>query len=209
MPSAPPGPWRVAFVQDGTGRLLEHESMTNRTPAGVAWMLLLTPLVLAAGQSAPQGSDEALEPLRMLVGRWTGDELAGFGRGTGTRSYRFILQGRYLLGENASRFPPQDGLPNGDRHDDWALFSHDEQRDTIVLRQFNSEGFVNVFVLQTPSDPRHLVFALESSENGPAGLSGSLTFELVSDDEFVEHFELATPDAPDMVRIQNRWRRAE
>jgi hypothetical protein len=51
------------------------------------------------------------------------------------------------------------------------------------------------------------VFVLESSENGPAGLSGSLTYEFVSADEFVERFELSTPDVPEMVRIRNRWRR--
>jgi hypothetical protein len=98
-------------------------------------------------------------------------------------------------------------LPDGDRHDDWALFSYDRARDTIVLRQFNSEGFVNVFAMAPVNDASRLVFVLESSENGPAGLSGSLTYEFVSADEFVERFELSTPDVPEMVRIRNRWRR--
>jgi hypothetical protein len=181
--------------------------MNSRTIAIAVCFASLTALGRAGTPASGQPTDAVWAPLHAFVGRWTGVEIAGFGQGAGTRSYRFILQDRYLLGENASRFPPQEGLPDGDRHDDWALFSYDRARDTIVLRQFNSEGFVNVFAMAPVNDASRLVFVLESSENGPAGLSGSLTYEFVSADEFVERFELSTPDLPEMVRIRNRWRR--
>jgi hypothetical protein len=152
---------------------------------------------------------DPLEPLAFLVGEWRGQEDARFGEGKGERRYRLILGDRYLLSQNASIFEPQDSLPEGDRHEDWTIFSYDKGRDTFVVRQFNSEGFVNRFTLDASSVvPTKMIFVSEASENAPPGLRARLTYEKVSDDEFNEIFELAMPGKDLQVMIRNHWTRA-
>ena len=93
-------------------------------------------------------------------------------------------------------------------HDDWTVFSYDSARETFVLRQFNSEGFVNTFVLQDPSTlPDRMVFVLVASENA-SGARGSLTYARQRDDTFEEVFELTMPGVDSPITIRNRWRRA-
>jgi len=178
----------------------------------VIWGLtLLTAVLTYAAQPEQNEKDEKadpLEPLAFLVGEWRGLEEARFGKGAGEREYRFILNGRYLLSQNASAFEPQEGLPEGDRHEDWTIFSYDQGRHTVVIRQFNSEGFVNRFVLDASSEmPTKMVFLSEASENSPPGLRARLTYEKVSDDELHETFELAMPGEDFGVLVRNRWTR--
>ncbi len=155
-------------------------------------------------QPAP---DDPLEPLAYLVGEWRGEEDASFGKGTGVREYSFIMSGKYLLSQNVSTFEPQDKLPEGDRHEDWTIFSYDRDRETIVVRQFNSEGFVNRFILDASSEgPNKMVFISEAAENAP-GLRARLTYEKVSNDELHETFEIAMPGKDFGILIRNRWTR--
>ena len=107
--------------------------------------------VPAAAQQA--GTPDRWSAFEYFIGAWTGEESATFGDGRGERTYELVLQDRYLLGRNRSVFPSQDGLPDGDDHEDWTVVSYDNDRDTYVLRQFNSEGFVNTFVLDDASTP--------------------------------------------------------
>lgn len=161
-----------------------------------------------AGERPEAAPPDPLEPLSVFLGEWRGEEHGVFGEGIGRRSYRRIIKGRYLLGENSSEFPPQEGLPEGDSHADWAIFSYDQGRGTYVLRQFTSEGFVNRYVLEPgASVPEQMVFTSEASENAPAGLRTRLSYQVVSEDEFMEVFEIAPPGQEYSVVIRNRWRR--
>ena len=165
----------------------------------------MTCLTVAMGA---QTAADHWQPFQFFAGEWRGEESASFGDGRGERTYEFIVQGRFLLGQNHSVFPPQDGLPDGDIHDDWTVFSYDSARETFVLRQFNSEGFVNTFVLQDPSTlPDRMVFVLVASENA-SGARGSLTYARQRDDTFEEVFELTMPGVDSPITIRNRWRRA-
>ena len=116
----------------------------------------------AGGQ--PGGETDRWAEFEYFVGAWTGDESATFGDGRGERTYELVLQDRYLSVGNRSVFPPQDGLPGGDDHGDWSVFSYDTGRDTYVLRQFNSEGFVN----HVP--PRRFVHAPRTPGLRPRGI---------------------------------------
>lgn len=163
-------------------------------------------LTVGLGAGAP-AEDDPLAALSVLQGEWAGAESGSFGEGQGTRSYRRILDDHYLLSENRSVFPPQPGLPEGNEHRDWTIFSFDSARGLIVVRQFNSEGFVNRLVQEKggPGDP--LVFVSEASENAPPGLRARLTLDVVSDTEFHETFELASAGQDFRVVLRNRWTR--
>jgi hypothetical protein len=172
----------------------------------IALLLALPTTVVSTAQTPVP---EPWAPFEYFVGSWTGDESASFGSGRGERTYRFVLQGRYLLSQNVSRFPPQASRPKGETHEDWTIFSYDTARKTYVVRQFNSEGFVNQFVLEAgASIPRQMRFVGESSENAPPGTRVVLEYEIAGEDEFVESFEVTFPGAERPTTIRNRWRRS-
>ncbi|MCG8454866.1 MAG: DUF1579 domain-containing protein, partial [Holophagales bacterium] len=107
----------------------------------LASLMILTPSVEA--REAPS----YWEPFEFLLGSWEAEETARFGAGRGERTYRLVVHGRYLLSDNRSLFEPQEGLPEGDDHRDWTILSYDRVRETYVVRQFVSEGYVNRFEL--------------------------------------------------------------
>lgn len=147
-------------------------------------------------------------PLQSLVGQWRGHETGVAGEGKGERVYEFILGGRYLLSKNISRFEPQERNPKGEVHQDWAIFSYDQNRDALIAREFNSEGFVNRLVQdKQASDESSLVFVSEASENAPPGLRARLTLRIKSRDELEEIFEIALPGKDFAVFLRNYWTR--
>jgi hypothetical protein len=176
----------------------------------IGWLAAVAAVrVLVLAETPQPAAHDPLAPLAFLVGEWRGAEDGRFGEGTGEREYRFMMGGRYLLSQNVSTFEPQEGLPEGDRHEDWTFFSYDRDRETFVLRQFNSEGFVNRFVLDPASAvPAKMVFVSEASENALPGLRARLTYEKASDDELRETFELAMPGEDFEVVLRNHWPRA-
>ena len=79
------------------------------------------------------------------------------------------------------RFEPQEKNPEGEVHEDWAFFSFDQNRNSLVMRQFNVEGFVNRYVLDSlSSDGSRLILISENSENAPPGLMARYTLEITT-----------------------------
>jgi hypothetical protein len=93
-------------------------------------------------------------------------------------------------------------------HEHWSFFSHDRARRSLVLRQFLQEGFANQYVMAAGGRAGTLVFESEALENVPAGWKARETYEVVSLDEFVETFELASGAGPWEVYSRTRFRRA-
>ncbi len=174
-------------------------------------MLIATATLSAARQTGPQGQNwgesEHWAAFEFFAGAWIGEESATFGEGRGERTYELVLQDAYLLGRNRSVFPPHEGLPEGDVHDDWTMLSFDRDRDTYVLRQFNSEGYVNTFVLDAASSPpEHMIFELAESENA-RGTRATLTLTRIDADTFDEVFDLTLPGRTESITIRSRWAR--
>ena len=175
-------------------------------------VLIATATLSAAGQTGPQeqnwGASERWAAFEFFAGAWVGAESATFGEGRGERTYELVLQDAYLLSRNRSVFPPHEGLPDGDVHDDWTVMSFDRDRDTYVLRQFNSEGYVNTFVLDAASSPpERMVFVLEESENA-RGTRATLTLTRIDANAFEEVFDLTLPGATESITIRSRWTRS-
>lgn len=171
----------------------------------VGAMLLLTLALPPAFQQGDQWGH-----FRNFEGEWQGHETGKSGIGKGTRSYRFLMGGLYLFGENTSRFEPQEKNPEGEVHHDWTFFSFDRMRKVLVIRQFHSEGFVNRLVhVPAAGTSVKYVFVSEASENAPPGLMVRLTYEFKSKDSFVEIFELALPGEDFEVFLTNRWKRLQ
>jgi hypothetical protein len=90
-------------------------------------------------------------------------------------------------------------------HEDWEIFSSDDAREKLVIRQFNVEGFVNRFALdEITSDGKRMIFTTGHVENGPPGLRARITYHIVSDDECTEVFELAFPGGDFKPCVESR-----
>jgi hypothetical protein len=105
-------------------------------------------------------------------------------------------------------FKPQEKNPDGEIHRDWTFFSYDKHRSTFVLREFHSEGFVNLYTLDSISaDGKLMMFVTEAIENVPAGFTARVTYAIQDQDTFVETFELGGPGEDFSPVLKNTWRR--
>lgn len=165
--------------------------------------LLLAPVFVAFGaEPAP----EAWEPVRPLVGTWSGTAAGQAGDGGVSRRYSWLMGEQFLHESNVSVYPPQEGNRKGERHEHWGMFSFDRARKAIILRQFHIEGFVNTYRL-TAASAEKLVFESESFENFSNAWRARETYEFVSRDEFVETFELAPPGKEFAIYSRTRLKR--
>lgn len=147
--------------------------------------------------------------LRYFEGTWEGTGTGQSGNSTVKREYRFILNGTFLLVRNTSTYPPQEKNAKGEVHEDWGIFSRDRSRKLFVLRQFNVEGFVNQFILDTSgTDTTTLVFITEAIENIPPGWRARESYEVINEDEFIETFDLSAPGKEYQLYSRNHLKRA-
>ena len=151
-------------------------------------------LALAPGAaSARDGEADRLAAIAWLVGDWAG---VGEGRGgaaAGTRHAARVQNGHFIRIEARSVYPGQDGNESGEVHTSLDLWSYDRQRKRLVMRQFDSLGFVSTFV-QDPaaSTAGRLVLLSEHIENVPAGWKTRYTYTYRAPNGYHELFELDT-----------------
>ncbi len=139
-------------------------------------------------------NDNIWTPFDVLIGSWHGTGSGQPGVGTYERTYEFVLGSKFLQVRNKSVYLPQEQNPQGEVHEDWGLFSFDKKRNTLVFRQFHSEGFVNQYLLDHLSaDGQQISFITESIENIADGWQARETYKVISQNEFMETFELAAP----------------
>jgi len=180
-------------------------SKVNRV-LGIAVIILMLLPGIPFGQEEKE--PDVWEPLKFFIGAWQGEGEGRPGVSKAQREYKFVLQGKFLEAKNKSVYEPQEDNPKGEIHEDWSLFSYDQDRAKFVFRQFHVEGFVNQYVLDSLSeDGKTLVFVTEAIENIPAGWRARETYKILNDDEFVESFELAAPEQDFELYITNHFKR--
>lgn len=145
--------------------------------------------------SAPVSSLAVLEP---MLGTWEGDNRGAFGTAVLSRVAEYVLDGRFIRVTTRS-------VGERDVHEDIAFFSYDAEQQTIVLREFHSEGYVNRYTL-TSSDPKELTFESEHIENPfDPTLRARTVIRLA--DPLVETLELATGGRPYETCVEATLRR--
>ena len=189
-------------------RLITKARLAGTTLAtALAWGLALGgPLAFAGDEDAPDNAtkEDPWVAHRLLPGNWEADIDGRLGQGTGLRRYEFIFNDQFLVGRHASIRLPQELSPEGDYHRELSVYSHDSERDTIVLRQFIIEGYVLQFSCETK--PSGFVCVTEHIENGN-GMAARMTVEFENAYRFSEIFELANPGEDLEVYFTNTWTR--
>jgi hypothetical protein len=170
-------------------------------------VLSITGLSLIAAPASSIPAADPWAPIRFLQGAWQGAAEGVPGKGTVERSYAFVLKDRFIQERNRSTYPPQPANKAGEVHEHWSFFSHDRKRDALILRQFHQEGFVNQFVMtKSASTATRLVFDSESLENLGTWRARE-TYDLISNDEFIETFEMGAPGKPLHVYSKTHFKR--
>jgi hypothetical protein len=147
--------------------------------------------------------------IRPFEGRWAGTATGEPGNGTSERTYRFILNGRFLQAETTAVYPPQEKNPKGETHRDIGYFSVDRARGLLVLRQFHVEGFVNTYAEDLAAGIDGLRMVSETIENIPPGFRARETYRFTGADEVIETFEIAEPGQDFAVYSETRLKRVK
>jgi hypothetical protein len=142
--------------------------------------------------SMSENEQDGLERIAFLIGKWTG-EGEGFGQTSQVEhSYRYVLQNRFIESKTKS-IVSDDDESILEVHEDLGMFSYDTEREAIVLRQFHSEGYVNVYTMDDPSEHAGgIVFTSDKTE-GAGGLLARLRYDLESTGSYTVSLDLANP----------------
>lgn len=162
------------------------------TVSAAAVLLATTAYAVQQRRGASREASDPWAPINFLVGSWEGTGSGQPGESRIERHYERVLQDQFIHGTNRSVFDPQKANPSGEVHEDWSMFSFDRSRKRIVLRQFHTEGYITQYVLSEVRDGgKTLVFETEAIENGMPRMKARYIYNLLSNDEFTESFELA------------------
>jgi hypothetical protein len=173
--------------------------------------LIMVSLLAVLGTTGLRAADKKTDPwqpVRFLIGSWRGTVSGQTGSGTVERTYEFILNDQFIQERNTSTYPPQEKNKTGEVHHHISMISYDHKRDTLVMRQFHQESFVNLYSLnRAVSKPNLLVFESEHFENFDNSWKAKETYEIISNDEFIETFELAPPGKAFELYSRNHFKR--
>ena len=137
--------------------------------------LLLAPAIstlLALGCAAQSDQWAAL---RVFEGKWEGPTTGKPGKGSTSREFQFLMNGRFLSQRDKSVYRPEDPAAKQAVHEDFGFFSYDTGRKKVVWRQFHSEGLVNEYTLDSVSaDGKSLEFR-HHKYGKPPGISSEET----------------------------------
>lgn len=170
---------------------------------------ILLALMVATFAPGLWGQADVWAPMRALDGEWAGESKGEPGVGKVTRSYRFVLNGRFLEVRNKSVWAPGEKNQKGEVHEDWGVISFDRNRKAFVLRQFHVEGFVNQYVWNPRESSGAMVFTSEAIENIPPGWRARESYRWTGKDELTETFALAEPGKEFAVYSESRLRRVD
>ena len=180
--------------------------MQTRSRIPVSWFIGICSAIAAS--SALPAEQIGLDSLHFLVGEWRGVGDGKWGSSAAERQYKLVFGENFIRGHGRSVYPRQDKNREGEIHESLDMYSFDQQRQTVVLRQFDNEGFVTTYYLDLETgNPDLLIFESAQLENVPLGWKARVTFERKGTDEFHEYFHLDKATGTFERYITNRFLR--
>lgn len=156
-------------------------------PILIIVLLSLTPAAVPAREA---GNDN-LAPMAWLVGDWTGVGEGQPGVSASTRHAVRVQNSNFIMVEGRSVYPKQEKNNSGEVHTSIDFWSYDRQRNLLIMRQFDSLGFVSTYVQDRAASANgRPVFVSEHLENVPAGWKARYTYTYRAPNEYNELFEL-------------------
>jgi hypothetical protein len=166
-------------------------------------------LCFIAGTASAQTPD-ALADLRWLIGEWKGVGQGDPGTSASERHIDSFLDGHYIRASGRSVYPKQERNPHGEIRGQLDIWSHDRARSSVILRQFDTLGFVSTYVLdKSASSAERWVLIAESLENVPKGWKARYIYTRPSANEYHEVLELDATGKGFKPYVSNRFLRIE
>lgn len=163
-----------------------------KTPMKRALLIVL--MAVPAVAFSQISHDSLWAPMRYFIGSWNGEGSGQLGTGKFERNYQWALNGNFIQVRNKAAYPPQEKSPQGEIHEDLGFISYNQLAKRFTLRQLHVEGTVIEYNLESISpDRKRFVFVSFEIENIPVGWRVREVYQIVSDDEYIETFEMAAP----------------
>jgi len=170
-------------------------------------LMLFAALSASAADQAATSRMDRWGRVRFMIGTWEGTATGQPGKGTVERTYELVLGGQFVEERSTSRYEAAPGK-KPEIHHHRGFISYDKARKTFMLRHFHEEGFVNLFALNSDkSMAAYLIFDSVSFENFNNDWKAREAYEVISQDEFIETFELAEPGKDFVVYSTNHFKR--
>jgi hypothetical protein len=171
------------------------------------FILIILPIFLLSQQEKIK-TDDIWKPFRYFIGNWEGKGNGSPGSSNTISEWKFIFSERFLQISGKSVFDPQDKNPKGEVHEDMGLISFDKMRKKYMFRQFNIEGFVIQYTIDSIStDGKYFVLISENIENFSPDLKARVLWEILNDDEYSWKFYLAQPGKDFVCYSDNKIKR--
>jgi len=160
-----------------------------------------------AAPPTPSAAPSPLEPLRFLVGTWTGEGEGQPGRGSGSASFGFDLGGRVLLRRSHSEYPALGDRPAAE-HDDLMVIYPAPGTGKLEAVYLDNEGHTIRYGVEVKESGNRVVL---ESEPRPSSPTFRLVYVRVAEGVVDVTFAIAPPGKPDSFEpyVSGRTRRAE
>ena len=169
-------------------------------------ILSVCAFLCAAVAGAAEPAKDDLAELRWMQGEWRGVGEGDPGTSGSERHVDSYLDNKYIRATGRSVYPKQEKSPKGEVHSQLNLWSFDRARKVIVMREFDTLGFVCTYVLDKgASAPDRWVLVAESLENVPKGWKARYAITRKSDDEYHEMLELDPDGKGFQPYVTNRF----
>lgn len=158
--------------------------------------MILTTLTVLLALILSHGQTNRFERLSFILGEWSGTG-SGFGNKTSVieSSFQLVMEGKYIEVINDSRVEPTETKPDSKHHIDKGFISFDKNRNSIIFRQFNVEGYINQYLLvDSLSNESLLVFETEMIENFEPERKARWTIKKLSESQIETTFDVLFPD---------------
>ncbi len=171
-------------------------------------VMLYAALFLVVRSVTPQESklDPVWEPLRFLLGDWTGEGSGEPGQGSGSFSFRLELAQNILVRRNRADYPAKQGRP-AFSHEDLMVVHKDPGTGRLQAIYFDGEGHVIHYGVHVSEDGKTVQFRSEVSDKTP---QYRLTYAKSGNDTVRLKFEIAPAGKPESFStyIEARARRS-
>jgi hypothetical protein len=168
-------------------------------------LVLLGLLMLCCQTALAQPSEQSLDSLKFLVGKWTGEGTNESTAGSGFFTFEPDLQNKVLVRKNHAEYPAANGRPAA-IHDDVLIVFADTAAKQIRGFYTDSEGNTINYIVSVSSDGGRVVFLSDPKD---AGTRYRLTYRVTQPGRMTLTFESAPPDTPDAFKqfIEGRVQR--
>jgi hypothetical protein len=161
-----------------------------RKTAIFCFVYFVVPLALA-GQQAK--TTDGWDAWRFLVGEWTAEGGGAPGRGMGTFSFHFDLDGRILVRNNRVDYPATKDRPAFSHQDLMVIYAEGRGTSTRAI-YFDNEGHVIHYTAEFSQDRNSWTFLSDAVPSAPRF---RLAYTRSKNGMLTAKFEISPPGKPD------------